>query len=215
MVGCSAINSMLFWEGNTTAKESEKISDQGLEKEPKSENIDKSTDSKFDSVSNNNEEQREESDLKDIDNSEMDDQPKDGADLKQPTTPNGRQGNIQAKNHETDESNSKQGDSKRFEKFDHSAYVKKLTRLAREMVGKGDNIFYARLCKYFTTGARTLSIYKKKGSSFTYTDYWWDQIEQKWIKTNPAPPQKMKRLREHLRTASAGKDCKVLKGRIP
>lgn len=215
MVGCSAINSILLSEGNLASKESKEKSKQNLGKERKSYGLDKSIDSNDNDYADSSREAMEESNHDNVDNIEIDEESKDEDHLTELRDTDEQQGKIETKQEHSDESGPKNGNSNKFKKFDHSAYVKKLTRLAREIVRKNENIFFARVCKYFTTGARTLSIYKKKGSSFIYTDYWWDQIERRWIKTNPSPPQKMTTLKEHLRASSAGKDCKILKGRIP
>lgn len=102
-----------------------------------------------------------------------------------------------------------------FEKFSHKNYVKKLMKLARELIKEHDDIMLARVCKYFATEDRTLSLYRRKEGAFWHTDYTWDPIERKWVRTFSSPPRKMEDLRSHLLSSQASKDCRILKGRIP
>jgi hypothetical protein len=109
----------------------------------------------------------------------------------------------------------REDESERFKKFDHVKYVKKIMVSARDLIGAKEDILLARLCKYHSTEARTLSIYKRNKRKFIVIDYDWDPIEGEWIKSFSSPPRSMNRLRTHLRVSSSGKDCRILQGKIP
>jgi hypothetical protein len=101
-----------------------------------------------------------------------------------------------------------------FEKHDHSRYVKKLRRKGIELVNKSRTSFYARICRDHISEEWTLTIYEKSRGRFWFTKHVWDHIDERWEESFKSQKQRMSKFKRHVKFASAGKECRTMKGRI-
>ncbi len=78
---------------------------------------------------------------------------------------------------------------KQIKKHDHEAYVAEIKAKALAVVKEGRACDYARICNDVITDRWTLTKYFREKSTFTYTEFVWNQFAEKWeeIKLSPLP----------------------------
>lgn len=102
-----------------------------------------------------------------------------------------------------------------FPKMDHRKHNEIIRHKAIDILNQAGRCDTAILCEDAVTEGWTLTLYTKSEKSFSMTVYTWNPIDSKWTKIFTSKAHALKGWENHLRTGSAGKQCRVLKGNAP
>jgi len=106
----------------------------------------------------------------------------------------------------------KEGDAPALQKHDHAKYVQYIRSKAIDQVNKEKDVTLARICRDSTTEEWTLTMYQRRQPNYSFVTYMWDEVDGKWERAFSSGTRPISGWKQHLDFASAGKDCKVLKG---
>jgi len=109
----------------------------------------------------------------------------------------------------------KASDDIAFKKHDHSKYTATIRGKAIDQVNKEKDVALARLCRDSTTEEWSLTLYRKRQQTYSFVNYVWDEIDEKWEQAFVSDQRPISGWKQHLDFSSSGKDCVGLKGAPP
>jgi len=123
------------------------------------------------------------------------------ADAKQGTGPSGDE--------------TKKSEEPAFKKHDHSKYMAIIRDKARDLINKEKDVALARVCRNTITDEWTLTLFRKKQKTYSFVDYAWDEIDDKFEEAFASDQRPISGFKQHLEFSAGDKDCTVLKGSLP